>query len=61
MKGLFGGSREGAEHAEAFRLVYRARGEIVHGGARVTGLNLAEARRAFVAAFVKHVQEHPPA
>ena len=56
---LFGGTSEGSQHADAFGRVYKARGEIVHGGARITDLNLEEARRAYVAAFVKHVEDQP--
>ncbi len=56
---LLGDSGEGTQHAEAFRRVYRARSEIVHGGARITNLNLDNARRAYVSAFVKHVENEP--
>ena len=59
IKRLFPGSSEGLQHADAFGRVYRARGEIVHEGARVTSLNLEEARRAYVAAFVRHVETQP--
>jgi len=57
IKRFSGGSSEGEKHAEAFGRVYRARNEIVHGGARVTSFDIEQTRRAFVSAFLGHVED----
>jgi hypothetical protein len=51
------GSSQGDTDAEEFRRVNSARNEIVHSGTQVTDFDIGRARRAFVSAFLGHVEE----
>jgi hypothetical protein len=57
IKSLFGGSAEGTQHATAFGRVYDARNKVIHDGVRNPRFNLDDSRRAYVSAFVKHVDD----
>lgn len=54
---LLGTSPDASAHADAFRRVYLARNEILHDGLQRTDVDLVEARRAYVHAFVERASE----
>jgi hypothetical protein len=49
--------REGDKHAEAFSRVYLARNEIMHRGTQDTTFDIEDSRRAFVTAWLAHVDD----
>ncbi|MDQ3676632.1 MAG: hypothetical protein M3401_07485 [Actinomycetota bacterium] len=49
--------REGEKHANAFLRVYLARNEIVHRGTQDRNFDIEDSRRAFVTAFLGHVED----
>ncbi len=57
IKRLLGTGSEVSAHVEAFRRVYRARNEILHEGLQTTEVDLAEARRVYVQAFVERASD----
>jgi hypothetical protein len=59
IKSLFGASAAGEQYASAFSQVYDARNKVVHDGIRNPHLDLDASRRAYVSAFVKHVEAVP--
>jgi hypothetical protein len=49
--------REGGKHADAFSRVYFARNEIMHRGTQDRNFDIGDSRRAFVTAFLGHVED----
>ena len=54
---LIGSRAEATDYATAFQRVYKARNEILHEGVQSTEVDLDDARRAYVSAFLERIEE----